>query len=803
MFLNYLKIAYRGYLRNQKFTILNLISLVTGLFVTYLSISYISYETGFEKFHKHSDNIYRLARAYRAQDYSIIGFPNWSETNAEVQQQQAEVLKGSLGIEEVTQFITIPFTEYIGIQEKRVDTDGILITNTPSGFVDMFSWQPVFGSLEDFSKEFNKVILTESLAKKIFGADFLSSDDLIHSIIQVGGIDYALAAIIKDVPSNSHFTFNVALSNEKIDFWGSRVYLKTINSSDITEVERQLNTTIAGFNPRLQQDQLYTGHFLQPIKGIHLSSNILYESKPPGNASYIALIGSFAGFILILTLFNYTNLTLAIKSKERKTIGVRKAMGAQNGMIISQLLLEGIFLSLIALPLVALLISLLSPTFNALMGTDISVNVVSDPIIFLVLIGLAMLVGALAGLSPALFLGLRSTVSLFKEDLKHSGFQSFPVRKYLLFIQFVVLIAITGVSFFISQQLTFVESKDIGFTKEGILYAYTTGEIMEAFQQRVRQIPGVIAVGNGSSLGIQTFNQTTYRLDGLETVFDDSNQLYMDPEGLNAYGIKTTLSEIPQSPITLINQTAAANFANTLGVQKKDLIGTKVITEPEFTNEETGEIGFPFTIGGIFEDIHLFSLHEKMTPYFLTLSANVRMDGRSIIAYHPENEAQVLQEIQSVYDEFKEVIPLELEYLEVNVANLYKQDRQISDLLYYLNWIAVFLASLGIIGVTIFMAIARRKEIGIRKVLGAPVMSIIQTFVKEYIYLISIALLIAWPISFFTVKTWLSNFAYQIEVNHTAFVIIGTVILGCTMAIVGVITFKVAQDNPVKSLKTE
>ena len=803
MFLNYLKIAYRGYLRNQKFSILNLMSLITGLLIAYMGISYISYETGFEGFHKDSDKIYRLARTYRAQDYSVIGFPSWSESSAEVQRQQVEVLKGSPGIEEVTQFITTPFFEYVRFKENQVSTDGILITNTPSGFVDMFTWQPVFGSLDDFSTGLNKVLLTESLAEKLFGPEFLSSDDLINSQIQVGGVDYELAAIIQDVPANSHFYFNLAMSNERIENWGSRVYLKVLEYSNLADVESQLNATIASFNPRLQQDPLYAGHFLQPIESIHLNSDILYESKAPGKPWYITLIGFFAGFILILTLFNYANLTLAIKSKESKTIGIRKAMGAQNGMIISQFLIEGILLSLLALPIVALLISLIMPYFNALMGTDISANLLSEPIILLVLVGLAIVVGALAGLSPALYLGLRGAVSLFKEDLKQSGFQSFPVRKYLLLSQFVMLIAITCVSFFISQQLAFVEGKDIGFKKEGILYAYTSAEIMEAFQQRVRQIPGVLAVGNGSSLGIQAFNQLTYRLDGSETVFDDSNQLYMDPEGLNAYGIKTTLPEIPQSRITLINQTAAAKFANLLGVKKEDLIGIKVITEPEYTNEETGEVGIPFTIGGIFEDIHLFSLHEKIEPYFLTLSGSVRMDGRSIVSYYPENEAEVLQEINSIYDEFKEPIPLELEYLGENVAKLYEQDRQIADLLHYFNLIAVFLASLGIIGVTIFMAMARRKEIGIRKVLGAPVLSIIHTFIREYIYLIGIAMLIAWPISYFTAKTWLANFAYKIEINHVVFVLVGTVVLALAMAIVGVITFKVAQDNPVKSLRTD
>jgi putative ABC transport system permease protein len=187
-----------------------------------------------------------------------------------------------------------------------------------------------------------------------------------------------------------------------------------------------------------------------------------------------------------------------------------------------------------------------------------------------------------------------------------------------------------------------VEGKDIGYKKEGILYTYSSPENRGVFQQRLRQISGVIAVGNGSSFGIQSFNQGTYQLEGLEAVFDDSNQLYLDFEGIKAYELETTLKEKPGARTTLINRTAAEKYANLKGITAEDLIGMQIVTEPEYTDEESGQIGFPFTIGGIFEDINLFSLHEKVEPYFLTIYESVEMDGRSIVSYYPENAAAVL-----------------------------------------------------------------------------------------------------------------------------------------------------------------
>lgn len=367
MLLYHLKNACRGYLRNTKFTFLNLMSLVTGLFVAYVGISYINFEKNYESFHENSDNIYRLARTYRSQDYSIVGFPNWSDSNAEEQKQQAETLRNSLGIEEVTQFIISANSEFIRHGEIQNSSDGILTTNTPSGFVSIFTWKPILGSLDNFSKGKNKALLTRSVAEKLFGPESLNNPDLINKQLQIGSIEYEIAAIIQDVPVNSHFNFNIALSNDKIDFWGSRIYLSTLDNSNIQEIEKQINSTLATINPRLQNDQLYAGHFLQPIQTIHLNSKILYESKAPGNTAYITLIGFFALFILVLTLFNYTNLTLAIKSKESKSIGVRKAMGAQNVVIIFQFILEGVLLSIIALPIVGILISNFLPSFNKLM----------------------------------------------------------------------------------------------------------------------------------------------------------------------------------------------------------------------------------------------------------------------------------------------------------------------------------------------------------------------------------------------------------------------------------------------------
>lgn len=798
-----LKIALRGFLRNRFFTAFNLASLLMGLFVAYVAISYISFEYSYDQFHENHENIYRLARTYRSQDYSVVGFEQWSDTEAVAQITQITAFKEVPGVEHVAQFITSDNLEYVEWKDKRIQEKNFLTTNTPKEFVELFTWKPMAGSLTDFGTDVNKVLLTATAAVKIFGEAMNKPANIIGQSITIADENFKVAAIIEDVPLNSHFNFSIALNKPKIDYWGRRIYVGLAKNAVYANVEKQLNTSIASINARLAEDPLYKGHFLQPIRDIHLKSNILYELKPPGNYTFMLLIGGFAFFILLITLFNYANFTLAVKSKQGKSIGIKKAMGSKNSTITKQFLLEGVLLALISIPVLAILISFIVPYFNEVMGVNLNAKIWQDSTAFFMIVGLAVLIGILASIAPAVFLSSKDTLHLFKENLKDNRFQNFSIRKYLIVSQFVLLITITSVSYFVLQQMNFIENKDVGFDKEGILFAYSSTENQNAFQERLKQIPGVYHVGNGSALGIETYNQGTYKIQGLADTFDDANQLYLDYDALDAYGIEMMNALTNTSGrTTIINKTAAEKFAKLKNVQPEELIGTTVVTEPEYVAED-GQVGFPFVIGGIFEDINLFSLREKVTPYFITLTPNVRMSGRSIIAYDTENDEAILNRIKSVYNDLNDPYPLEIEFLNQNLSNLYTQDKQTVNLIFWMNMLAMLLAAMGIIGITIFLVIARTKEIGIRKVLGASELHIIKSTVKEYIWFIAIALLISWPLAWYGSQRWLSNFAYSIEINQFVFLLVGLLTLMGTALLVGAVALKAAKANPARSLRTE
>jgi len=793
-----IKRIIRGFWKNKVFTFINLAGIAVGLSVAFFAVNYLLFEFGYDKFHSKSDEIFRLAWSYRNQAYSINSFPNNEEENSQL--NWINTLKNTSGVADATQFMIAPSKEFVELDQKRIETDAILTTNTAESFTKIFDWEIVAGSFKSFYEGTNKVILTESIANKLVGSSG-TFEELINKSVKIVDKDVLVAAIIKDVPKNSHFDFSLALNLPKIDYWGSRVYVETLPRVDVEVLTKNLNQTIASFNPKQAQDPLYKGHFLQAIEDIHFKSNILYESKQPGIYTYIFLLSLFTVFTLFITIFNYSNLNLAIKSKQNKAIGVLKTMGAKSENLATEFLIEAIVLSILAIPFAILFIFFVTPFFNDLMGVDINPNFVNNFEILMMLIGLALFIGLIASLAPIVFIAGKNAILLFKDGLQKINFQGLIVRKYLIIAQFVFLVSIISIAFFTSQQISFINSKDLGFRKSNLVFAYTSPENQDIFQQKLRGLPGITHVGNGSNFGTMPFNQMTYKLENQETVFDDARQLYLDAGAIAAYGIKTDLKFDKDSPRkNIINRTAAQKLAKAASIPIERLIGKTIITEPEYTNPESGQRGIPIVIDGIFEDIHLFSLKEKIEPYFIVLSNSIRMDGRTIISYESPD---IIQKIQEVYKDLNEPFPLEISYIEENLKQLYEQENKLNILFKTFGFLSIFVASLGLIGITVFLTSIRTKEIGIRKILGASAFSITVLSVREYIPLILVSTIISSPLIYFIMDQWLSGFAYQYDIQYFLILPICFAVLGLIMFFVGGVSFRAALMNPVKSLKVE
>ncbi|MEO2062798.1 MAG: FtsX-like permease family protein [Christiangramia sp.] len=804
MFRNYLKTGFRNLKGNLTFTLLNILSLVIGSLVVYLAIGYLNFENSYDRFHENSEDLYRVVRTQRSQDYATIGFAEWSQTSAEDQLRQIQVFKEINGVEDASQFIISNEPEFLRYKNIDLEQDDVLITNTPESFSEMFSWRVLSGSLKNFSTIKNSVIINESTAKKITSG---SIQELINQTVEIADKHYTISAVIKDVPKNSHFDFQIAISEDQIPYWGSNLYLQLSENANPKTVLQQFNRDILKANPNLAESDTYKGHYLQKITDIHLNSNILYELKTPGNPTYIYLISAFGILIILITLFNYTNFTIAIKTKQSRTIGIRKVLGASNKAIAVQFLMEAILLVFFTLPVLVLCLILVLPEFNRFMKVGLASNPLFDLNAMTTILLMLILFGILASIAPIIILAPKKIPGLFKDKLNDKKFETFSIRKFLIISQIAILIGVSSVSYFMYQQITYIQDKDLGFQKDGVLYAYSSPESLELFQQELKSIPEITYVGNGSIFGIEQFNQLEYKLEGQETIFDDSNQFYLDYEAIKAYDLKTNLSQSifeknDRKNRTLINKSAAERFSEIKGIRIEELIGTKVITEPSYQNED-GSYGIPFTIDGFYEDINAFSLKESIKPYFITVSDRVRMGGTSIISYNPDQTERVIRKIKKAYANLDNSYPLKIEFLDKKYEQLHDQEVKTANLIFTLNAIAVILASIGITGISLLLIVGRKKEIGIRKVLGASVIQILRLSVREYGYFVLIGLLVSTPVAWWIIKKWLNNFAYSISIQPWVFMIAALLVLILSGLIVSIVSYKAALTNPVKSLKTE
>ncbi len=806
MIRNSLHIAWRSLSDKPFFTFLNLVGVVLGLLVIYISFAYLRFEKSYDRFHANSEELYRVGRTMRQQDYAVIGFSSWSGTAGPEQQRQLKGIAEVPGIARATQFRIADTPEFLIFNNLQLEQDGILTTNAAEGFIELFSWKLLAGSFQTFKNSRNTLLINASTAYKLLGSK--DYDRLINEPVSLGGEAFSIAAVIADVPQNSHFDFQVAAHRERIDYWGSYMYVQLNSEADVAAVESRLNKAVLKIDPSLATNETYKKHFLQKVTDIHLNSHVLYEHKPPGNTAYLYLIGTFGVLILLITLFNYTNLTLALKTRESKVIGVRKVLGASNLQIALQFFAEALVLVLCALPLVFILLYLAIPEFNTFMQVDLVRNPLREPEMLGMLLVFALIMGILASTPPALLLSSKKTLNLFKEKLGEKQLGFFSVRRYLIISQFAILIGVSSVSYFMYKQVQFIETKDLGFTREGLLYTFTDPGNLDVFQQKLEAMPEIRRVGNGSSFGTETFNNLLYKLEGEETVYEDAHQFYLDYDAVLAYNLKTTLApEIFQNSENhylrhLINRSAAERFAKLKGIAVDDLIGTQIITEPEYQTED-GSYGIPFTIAGIYEDIHAFSLRERLAPYFITLSDQVRMGGMSIVAYEDSKTQNTIAKIRQVYEELGSSFPLEIEFLDDNFNQLHARDTQTATLVFILNSFALVLAALGIIGITLLLIVSKTKEIGIRKVLGASVAHILKLSVREYVFFVATGFAVSLPFSWAVTQNWLNNFAYRIEIQLWIFPLIALAVFGLAATIVSAVSFKSAWNNPIKSLRTE
>ncbi len=800
---SYLKTGLRILRARPAYNLANYCCLVVGIVTAVLAVQYLNYEASYDASLPGVEHKYRVGMNLRSQGYSMLSFPEYFGTSKEDQLKMSTAFKAIPGINSAPQFQTFPEPQIVALNGRKLETEQLLHTNTPAEMADFFAWNFLTGSAGDFAAAPNTATLTEREAKRFFGEEW-STADLVGQSLRIDTIDYSIVGVITDPAPNSHFNFSIALHRERIGYWGARFYLDAFPEASPASLTEKINANFAQIHPRLAADELFGGVIVQPLRDIHLNSDLLYELKPPGKPAYLYVIGIIALLVLLLTISNYTNLSVAMSTGRSREIGMRKVFGATDGQIAGQFLLEALLLSVLTLPAVLLLLMLLMPRFDALMGTAIAEAGLRNPGLWLVIGGSTLLVGLLAGIYPAIFLARKRILGLFQHKLKPKGKQRFQLRKVVIVGQFVLLIGLCSLTLFVNRQLKYMQDKDLGFDQENVLYVSVNADSarFSTFREELLNLPQITAVGAGDPMGQQPYNQLTYKLSGRDEVFDDANNIYLDYRSLELLGIETSIPEYVEDPesaprqLVLINTTLAERLQNRYDLQPSELVGQTILQEPEYVDEETGQVGLPYVIGGTFKDVNMFSLRQGVDPMFMTVTREPRYVYWANVRYAGAERSEVLNAVRAVYDRMEMSPIFNHAFLEDNLSELYEEESRIATLSTYFSLVAFLTATLGLIALTAFLTTLRRREIGIRRILGADTLDILLRYNKEYLIPLLLALLIAVPLTWSVINRWLSNFAYRITIEPWTFLAAAGLTLVITVLAVSVVTLRAARAIP-------
>ncbi|MEM8567243.1 MAG: FtsX-like permease family protein [Bacteroidota bacterium] len=811
---NYFKIGIRNILKHRGYSFLNATGLVIGMTCVFLSLLYLRNELRYDQFHSDSENIYRVQRVFRSQNYAIMPFIDWWSTTAEDQLNYLNELKSNPQIVNAVQFNTTNSPTSISqfyIQKsdgERLVENNILWTNSGSEYFVMFDWPFIVGSPEQALNSTHSMVLTESAAIKYFGVDWRNDLEFLDKYLIIDSVHYAITGVIPNVPQYSHVDFDLIVNKPKIPSWGNYTYIK--KAPDMTEAEllEAASNAYFRFKPAAKEDPLEKGLLVKPLASIYMTSKALYELKTPGDPRYLWIFGIIGVIILVVTVTNYFNLSIALYVGRQREIGVRKVLGAIKGKTMTQFLFETLMFTFFCLPVSLFILQLILPLFNTIMEVQLGNEMLSKPLLIAFALGLTILIGGISGLYPSLVLSRKNVLELFRSKISNAK-MGLGLRRMLVGFQFLLLIGLGTATYFINQQLNFIQTTDLGFNQEGVISInVSSADSYVKMKNVLANHPKILSMGSGGMPGNEMANTLTYKmLQASENdVNDNGTHIIIDAGSLEVLGIDhPALEELKRgkSSVFLINETASTILAASLDKKPDMLVGEVFQMEPEYDNEEDGTMGFHYTIDGILEDYHYFTLKEQVNPMFIEVHAEPRWTYEMLFRLSTEDMFSTIDVIEKEYEKWHPKKPIKIEFLEQRLALLYKNERQIAGLTMGLSGVAIVLSLLGLVGLVSFITKTKEREIGVRKVFGAGVKQILVLLNREFLILVILATLLAAPLSYWAVTNWLTAFAYRIVPDLYVYLLAGIICLGIVATTVSLQSYRAALKSPAHSLKNE
>ncbi|GGH05146.1 ABC transporter permease [Mucilaginibacter phyllosphaerae] len=800
MIRNYFKIAWRNLQKHKAFSFINIFGLAMGIAAFWLITLYVTDEWSYDRYNTKADRIFRVAQHGRWNggkfDIAVTSPPYAPTLKAEFPQVTDAVRIDAEGGGKIT------------YQDKTISEGSIMLTD--NSIFNIFSYQFLHGDANYALAKPQSIVLTKTFAENIFG----DAANAINKTIQIEGQPTTVTGVITDVPVNSHFTFK-ALRSFPADYtagyggnWGNSslyTYLLLKNPGDHKIIEAAGESF---FNKHIKNDlgpMKFTMQ-LQPLTDIHLRSNLSYEIGSNGNITYVYIFSITALLILVIAIINYVNLTTARSSIRIKEIGVRKVIGSGRAQLMAMFFAECILLTFIATISAAVIIQLVLPYFNQLSGKSLVLMQFGTFKTIAAFAAFSLIAGGLSGIYPALFLSGFKTIPAMKGQLGNQ-FSTILFRKSLVVFQFVITIVMIAGSVIIYQQLNYFQKRDLGFNKAQTLTFHINNRQVrgkvDALKQQLLLNPAIESVGvAGNPIGNNNIGGGDFNLgpDGKPTSESKIVQnLQIDEDFVPTLQIKMAagrnFSKQVTSDVTnaiLVNQTLVKELG------WKDAVGKTVRTG---VNEQGKVIAQ--TIVGVVKDFNTYSLQHKIAPMVMQLPAEAKDKDNLYIRIRKGNIQASLDYISKVYSTFDIEDKAEFHFLDQNFAAQYQTEKKQGTILLIFTILAISIACLGLFGLVTFTAEQRIKEIGIRKVLGASITSIVSLLSTDLMKLVAIAVLIASPVAWFAMDKWLQDFAYKISINWWVFLLAGGGAALIALATVSFQSVKAALTDPVKSLRSE
>ncbi len=807
MIKNYLKIAIRNFIKHLGYSFINVFGLAIGVACCLLIVLFVRDELSFDRYHEKADQIYRAG---------LVGFVNNNLFEGVVSPApMARTLVDEYP--EVTASTRIrnfgfPVFRY---EDKVFSEERVFWVDR--SFFDVFTIRFIKGDPKTALEKPETIVLTHSMARKYFGDE----DPMGKSLNADKRRDYIITGIIEDTPRNSHFHYDFLASLETYEdsrspIWVSNNYhtyfvLKEGTSAE--EFEAKLPDLVRKYvGPQIQaaagislEEFFASGgqyeYFIQPMTDIHLQSHYDFELGANGDMSYVYIFSIIAIGILIVAGINFVNLATARSASRAREVGVRKTLGSFRSQLIRQFLSETIFTSFLAVLLALLFVQLLLPLFNNLTDKELAIPLVQNPFTIPALLGLVIVIGVLAGLYPALFLASFDPVIVLKTETSGKSKKS-HLRNVLVVFQFAVSIVLLIGTLVVHRQMRYIQNMNLGFNKEQIVIVEKTDDIgsqIRAFKQDLLKNPRILSASNTGNLIGNDFGNSAFQVAG--ATGEETHLLwtyFSDAHFVDTYEIEMAAGRFFEEGREADSQAVVINEAAVRAIGFEDAIGQKISALGA-----TADQAQAFSIIGVMKDFHFQSLHNEIRP-LIVVNYGAEGFGRYVsVRIRTEDIRETLGYIEKTWHQFALNQAFEYQFFDDHFANIYRAEERTRQIFFAFAILAIIIASLGLFGLSAFVAEQRTKEIGIRKTLGASVAGIIVLLSRQFTKWVVVANLIAWPLAYYFMNRWLQKFVYRAGISLWPFVWSFCLVLFVALLTMSYQTLRAATANPVNSLKYE